>query len=326
MNYLQRKALYVKNSKDERLLFDREKLEQQIRQAAEETEIHEDWLAEDISFAIEKYVENRKEDGEEDLLLCEVNNFVVNLLNDHDFQNTANKFASMHEQNSWDVLTLNQSCQWSIDRIGKIIQGNPLFQSYDIENLSAAVEQHLKQLNFINASDSLITELGIHTLSDQFEKSAGYTEEKSLILCSKQKIKQFAGEKYSNLFDDSVLQARDISRIFPKLHVEFDIVTYFQSSLGDSGAELMELMMLPMLANFSSELANCYNHLINATHAQFEGMKVKFVLSVKGLEELVGTHLKAHGRHKSELMNEISGIIKHDFSSMLTEKVRILYS
>ncbi|MGL4853817.1 MAG: hypothetical protein ACRC37_01005, partial [Lentisphaeria bacterium] len=189
------------------IYFEREVLQRKIQDAMDATNIKEQSLAEDISYAIEKYVESLRDTHEPLLGIEDVHAFVVNLLNDSGYSEVAHNYASLNNT-VVSNKTSKEMLGWNKDRVREVIDENPLFQSYDDDQLVINVVNLLDKLTFTHVSDSLIVELTNHLLSNRENTGLAQenNEETSKFLLSSDELKSFCANKLNKWFLADVLQ------------------------------------------------------------------------------------------------------------------------
>ncbi len=323
--------IYIKNHSGRTIYFDRELLQEAIRKAAEASGSRQVALAEDISYAIEKYLESMRDSKEPMPELREVNSFVVNLLSDAGHEEIAHTYASLHTAD-WDRQTARELKEWSSTLVYELISKNPLFQNYDAVVLGEAVNSRLDKLGFAQVSDSLVVELAAHLIAnDAYREAEPETEEQeqepanSKHLLYATEIVKFSKGDSQFWFAGDVLQARDISRLFPKLHIDLNFLLYVQKLQQNDEMALMELMFLPTLSEFVRGLAGSFVNVINFIEATFPDVTVPCFLTIDAFDSALSSCFKLVGRRKAALKKEIAGLIEREFTAVCDKAVKIVY-
>ena len=323
--------IYIKNHSGRTIYFDRELLQEAIQNAAEQSEScqNEQALAEDISYAIEKYLESMSGPGVEMPELREVNSFVVNLLNDSGYSEVAHTYASLHTAD-WDQQSSREMKEWNNDGVFELIDNKPLFQSYDKKVLAKSVNEALDKLGFSQVSEALIVELGAHIINNETnrpqedDEQQAPTNNQGLLLYATE-IKKFSRKELRQWFDNMVLDARDISRVFPKLHIDFNFLSYVSHLQKEDEMALMELMFLPTLHNFVNELARSFSNVMSFIENTFPDVEIPCFLTIDSFDLTLKDCFKVHGRQKIALGKEIAGVIEREFKQTCGKDVKIVY-
>lgn len=321
--------IYIKNHSGRTIYFDRELLQEAIQNAAEQSEScqNEQALSEDISYAIEKYLESMSGPGVEMPELREVNSFVVNLLNDSGYSEVAHTYASLHTAD-WDQQSSREMKEWNSDAVFKLIDNKPLFQSYDKKVLAKSVNEVLDKLGFSQVSEALIVELGAHIINNETNRlqddEEPATANQGLLLYATE-VKKFSRKEVRPWFENMVLDVRDISRVFPKLHIDFNFLAYVQYLQKEDDMALMELMFLPTLHNFVNDLARSFSNVMSFIENTFPDVEIPCFLTIDSFDLTLKDCFKVHGRQKSALAKEISGVIEREFKQTCGKDVKIVY-
>jgi hypothetical protein len=323
------KNILIKNNSGRTIYFDRELLQDAILNAAVQSEScqNEQALAEDISYAIEKYLETMTAPGVEMPELREVNSFVVNLLNDSGNSEVAHIYASMHTAD-WDQQSSRELKEWTAASVSELIESKPLFQSYDREVLARSVNEALEKLGFLQVSEALIVELGAHIINNETTRVQEEVEPAQVnqgLLLSAAEIKSFSRKNIRCWFESMVLDVRDISRVFPKLHIDLNFLTYVCLLQEGGDMALMELVFLPTLHDFVHELARSFSNVISFIENTFPDVEIPCFLTIDSFDLTLKDCFKVHGKQKSVLAKEIAGVIAREFKQTCGKDVKIVY-
>lgn len=318
-------SIYIKNHSGRTVYFDRELLQDAITNAVVSSGSTRVSLAEDISYAIEKYLESLRDSKAAMPELRELNSSVVNLLSNAGHDEIAHAYASLHTAD-WNPQEARELKEWNAVVVQEFISGNPFFQSYDSDVLTLEICTHLTSLGFTKVTDSLIIELASHIIANDVsrESEPDKSGAASFYLTSVE-IVAFSRKSCKPWFEKTVLQARDISIEFPKLHIDFNFLNYVQEVSKSSEMALMELMFIPQLSSFIRTVAESFVKVIQFIEETYPDAMIPCFFTVDTVDSALNDCFNLRGRAKMQLRQELTEVIEREFSSVCDSAVRIVY-
>lgn len=318
-------SIYIKNHSGRTVYFDRELLQNAITNAVVSSGSTRVALAEDISYAIEKYLESLRDNKAPMPELRELNSSVVSLLSNAGHDEIAHEYASLHTAD-WNPQESHELKEWNAVVVQEFISGNPFFQSYDSDVLTLEICTHLTSLGFTKVTDSLIVELASHIIANDVSRDVEQTQSgaASFYLTSAE-IVTFSCKSIKPWFDNSVLQARDISIEFPKLHIDLNFLSYVQKIAKTSELALMELMFIPQLSGFVRTVAESFVKVIQFVEETYPDASIPCFFTIDAVDSALTDCFNLRGRSKMQLRQELTEVIKREFSSVCGGAVRIVY-
>ncbi len=321
-------VIYVKSLDGKTVYFDREKLEAGIIKALDLAKVMDDYLAEDISYALEKYLEKLRDGKHEQLSVQDLNGYVVQLLNDAGYSEVAHAYSSIHAA-TWDFKTSKELIPWKESRVVDLLKNNLLFQSYDIDDLAHSIVEVVTSLKFSRISDAFIVEIANHLITNREfgPKSSRVDAENSdgnKLLYASEAI-AFSSKLVQGWFEQKVLSVGDVGTLFPKFLVEFNFLRYIKSYIAQGEVPLMEMIFLPQFSNFIVELVGLYHNVGKFMELTFPGVEVKNYLNLDGIDEGVAVSFCLTGRQKLKMKNEIIELIEGEFTKACKEPIEITY-
>ncbi len=321
-------VIYVKSLDGKTVYFDREKLEAGIIKALELAMVMDDYLAEDISYALGKYLEKLR-DGQHALLsVQDLNGYVVQLLNDAGYSEVAHAYSSIHAA-TWDFKTSKELIPWKDSRVLDLMKNNLLFQSYDIEDLAHSVREVITSLKFLRISDAFIVEIANHLITNREfgprESRVDVTKSDGNKLLYASEAIAFSSKLVQHWFEQKVLSVGEVGTLFPKFLVEFSFTRYIESYIPHGGIPVMEIIFLPQFSNFIGELVGLYHNVGKFMELTFPGVEVKNYLNIDELDKGVAFAFSLTGRQKLKFKNEIIELIEGEFTKACKKPVEITY-
>jgi len=323
---LNNNVIYVTNLEGKTVYFDRQKLEAGIVEALETARVNEEFLAEDISYALEKYLEKMRDEGC-DLVTVEVlNGHVVRLLFDAGYSDVAYAYSTINAA-TWDFKTSKELEAWDSSRALDLIKQNLLFQSYDLDSLAKAVNDAVGSFKFTKVSDSFVVELVLHIIANRepvkLEEKVVHPRGKKLFYASE--VVAFSPKLLQSLFANEILKANDIGHIFPKFSIDFDFSAYIQQSSHSDGTPLMELLFLPDFSVLVAEVATLYMKINKFLTLTFPEIEILKQFNIKKLDTGISEGFKINARSKIKFRQEILALVKEEFALRCDAPVEIIY-
>ena len=323
---MNKSIIYVKSLEGKTVYFDRQKLESGIVEALETARVNEEFLAEDISYALEKYLEKLRDQGDELITVEVLNGHVVSLLFDAGYSDVAYAYSTINAA-SWDFKTSKELEPWDSGRALKLIKQNLLFQSYDLDSLAGAVNTAVASFKFSKVSDSFIVELVSHVIANRepvkAETKVDQPRGKKMFYASE--AVAFSPKLLRGLFSDGILKAIDIGHIFPKFSVDLNFASYIKKSTHGDDSPLMELLFLPDFTDLIAEIAKLYVKVNKFLTLTFPGVVILKQFSIKELDVGISEGFKVNARSKIKFRNELIALIKGEFALCCDSPIEIIY-
>lgn len=319
-------VIYVKSLEGRTVYFDRQKLETGIVEALESARVNEEFLAEDISYALEKYLEKVRDQGG-DLITVEVlNGHVVSLLFDAGYSDVAYAYSTINAA-SWDFKTSKELEPWDSHRALKLIKQNLLFQSYDLNFLAKSVNEAILNFKFSKVSDSFIVELVSHFIanSEPVKPEAMEDQPRGKKMFYASEAVAFSPKLLQGLFADGILKANDVGHIFPKFTIDFDFLAYIGKCSCVDGTPLMELLFLPDFTVLVVELATLYVKINKFLTLTFPGVEILKQFNIRELDKGISEGFKVNARSKIKFRRELLALVKGEFSLRCEAPIEIIY-
>ena len=319
-------VIYVTSPEGKTVYFDRQKLESGIVEALETARVNEEFLAEDISYALEKYLEKMRDEGRELVTVEALNGHVVSLLFDAGYSDVAYAYSTINAA-TWDFKTSKELEPWDSDRALNLIKQNLLFQSYDLDSLARSVNDAVSNFKFTKVSDSFIVELVSHVIANREsvkpEVVVGPPRGKKLFYASE--AVTFSSKSLQKLFADGILKSNDIGHIFPKFSIDFDFAAYIQQCGQGDGAPLMELLFMPDFSTLITEITTLYVKINKFLTLTFPGVEILKQFNIKKLDVGISEGFKINARSKIKFRRELLGLIKDEFTLRCDAPIEIIY-
>ncbi len=301
-----RKQLYILNNRQEMVYFDRHILQEKIEETVNRSSVFDEQLAENISYAIEKYLETLQENGEAVKTIQDIDDFVTNLLSDAGYDEISQHYRQMH--GCLSVQNNSQEFQeFSPERIRQVLTSNPLFQSYDIEKLLELVMGSCQRLEMPLISDNFITEIANHVISNNLFAGAE-DNQRSRNLLSANEIINFFPEELHELCHENVILARDVTKIFPQIHLDFSFWLYMEFQEKEDPMALFELIFFPSITNFAHKIGETLQDIRHFLAEKYPEIQPSFLLAVDRIEEMIEQKFAFRGKQKLEFRNELQGL------------------
>lgn len=319
-------VIYVTSLEGKTVYFDRQKLETGIVEALETARVNEAFLAEDISYALEKYLEKMR-DQERPLVTVEVlNGHVVQLLSDAGYSDAAYAYSTINKA-SWDFTTSKELEAWDKSRALKLIKQNLLFQSYDLDFLAQAVNDAVRDFKFSKVSDSFVVALVSHVIANReaVEPETKVVQPRGKKLFYASEAVAFSPKLLKSLFADEILKSNDVGHIFPKFSIDFDFSAYIRQCKHGDETPLMELLFLPDFTALVSEIAKLYVKINTFLMLTFPDVEILKHFNIKKLDVGISEGFKINARNKIKFRREILALIKDEFTLLCEAPVEIIY-
>jgi hypothetical protein len=283
--------------------------------------VQEDFLAEDISYALEKYLEKVRDQGGELLTVEALNGHVVSLLTDAGYGEVAYAYSSLNES-TWEFKTSKELERWDLNRALRLMKHNLLFQSYDLSSLSQQVNKAIANFKFSKVSDSFIVELLLHFIGNQESVVTPPVASESEIvhfhgnkLFYASEVVAFSSKEFQELFGNGVLKASDIGHIFPKFAIDLDFTVYVASCVQDEGVPLMELCFIPQFTKFVEDIASFYAKMNKFLELTLPGVAISKRFNICGLDVGIQDGFKLNSRNKMKFRQELLDLVRALFST-----------
>ena len=320
-------VIYVTSLEGKTVYFDRQKLESGIVEALESVRVNEEFLAEDISYALEKYLEKLRDQGRALITVEALNGHVVSLLFDAGYSDVAYAYSSINAA-TWDFKTSKELEPWDNDRALKLIKQNLLFQSYDLNYLAKSVNDAVLNFKFSKVSDSLIVEFVSHVIANKepVKPEAKVDQPRGKKLFYAAEAVAFSPRLLQDLFAGGILKANDIGHIFPKFSIDFDFFAYVDGCSHGDDVPLMEMLFLPDFTALISKVAMLYVKVNKFLTLTFPSVTILKQFSVKKLDAGVREGFKVNARSKITFRREILELVKGEFTRLCDAPVEIIYN
>lgn len=320
--------LYVTTSTGTIVYFRRRELEEKIQQAAAQTGFKDSWLAADISYAIEKHLERLKESGAELLSESAVDLFVVNLLTDAGFNEEAYHYAALNHGCFKEPAVERHALPWNPPRIEKLLTENPLFLNYDLQLLTNQVLMCLQRLNFRKVTDSLIIELANQSLAEkssqpQSESEPERTSGHAMLLLNVDELREKLPKRLIDWHEKGQLMLHAISRLYPKLEMEWHLDLFLNDQFTADEYLLFELLVLPRLNGEIEQFAAATGGEAENLRQAYPELTAPTHITVSGLDRWLNESLQVRGRRKIQLRQEISSLIRRLFETHHKGKLQL---
>lgn len=257
-------SIMVLQTDGSRCAFDVEELESRIIRSFLATGFRETWVAEDLSLSIE-YVLTQSQTGESTYTKADINTLVVKVLEGAGFIDVAEHYRRQNSRYDNEIKP-------DLMALNRVIGKHLGLSGEHLDTTSSKVQEACKQLGIDSSSPFLILELAKYYKSkvsalklDTPSPSIGpISTDDSVLQVSRDTIKSSLSSKTRELIDKKILNVSGISRLFPSVRIEFNIILLIRST--GLIAPLTELAVMPCF----KIPADCISEIISMTRTLYE--------------------------------------------------------
>ncbi|MBT3378955.1 MAG: hypothetical protein HN742_18655 [Lentisphaerae bacterium] len=283
--------------------FDAETLRRELVHCFEHCGVAESWPVDHVLFILQEQLTEQRESGTSSFTEGEVQGLVASLLVASGYGDVAARFIQLREGNPAELIRERFSPVGD-DRIAQVLGASLPLSAMSCTAVARQVRSMLAELQFSEASDELIRQLGAHVMHHRSARESGAAE----LILDESGVANGLPDLAQRHIESGVLSLHPVSVVLPRARLVVDLAC-FGEGLGDT--PLTELAILPAFRSLCRDLALVFGALRSAVHkADPDPSLVPSHLVLTGSETLLADLMVPMSRRAGQLLlRELSLVV-----------------